>query len=94
MVTAIEVLEHLTDPMPVLHTIATVLRPGGILFVTTGNAAPHRAHLDRWSYVVPDVHVSFYERRAHSPSRTEPSVSSRSSPASCPVSPTSSGTRR
>jgi hypothetical protein len=38
-----------------------LLTPGGILFVTTGNVAPHRDRLDRWSYVVPDVHISFFE---------------------------------
>jgi SAM-dependent methyltransferase len=61
VVTAVEVVEHLVDPMPTLRQIARVLRPDGLLFLTTGNAAPFRGRLARWSYVLPDVHVSFFE---------------------------------
>jgi hypothetical protein len=38
-----------------------LLRPGGLLFLTTGNAAPYQKRLSSWRYVVPDVHVSFFE---------------------------------
>jgi hypothetical protein len=38
-----------------------MLRPGGLLFLTTGNAAPYRDKLAAWRYVMPDVHVSFFE---------------------------------
>jgi hypothetical protein len=37
------------------------MRPGGLLFLTTGNAAPFRDHLTTWRYVTPDVHISFFE---------------------------------
>ena len=33
----------------------------GLLFLTTRNAAPFRKRLSSWRYVVPDVHVSFFE---------------------------------
>jgi 2-polyprenyl-3-methyl-5-hydroxy-6-metoxy-1,4-benzoquinol methylase len=62
VVTAIEMLEHTLDPVAELRTIHDLLTPGGVLFLTTGNAAPHSADLTRWSYAkVPDVHISFFE---------------------------------
>lgn len=61
VVTAIEVLEHTVDPVQELRTIRRLLRPGGLLFLTTGNAAPFADRLLRWSYVVPEIHISFFE---------------------------------
>jgi SAM-dependent methyltransferase len=62
VVTAIEMLEHAIDPLDVLQDIHRLLAPGGVLFLTTGNAEPHRRDLTRWSYTgVPDVHVGFFE---------------------------------
>ena len=61
VVTAIEVIEHVTDPVSVLRRIRASLRPGGLLFITTGNSAPFRDRLATWRYVVPDVHIAFFE---------------------------------
>ncbi len=61
VVTAIEVVEHVVEPMKVFERMAGALRPGGLLFLTTGNARPHRDRLASWQYVRPEVHVSFYE---------------------------------
>jgi SAM-dependent methyltransferase len=61
VVTAIEVLEHTLDPLGELRRIRRLLRPGGLLFLTTGNAAPFADRLAQWSYVVPEIHVSFFE---------------------------------
>ena len=61
VVTAIEVLEHTLDPIGELRKIRELLRPGGLLFLTTGNAAPFADRLLRWSYVIPEIHVSFFE---------------------------------
>lgn len=63
VVSAIEVVEHLLDPVAELRRLRTLLRPGGLLLLTTGNAAPYRERLARWRYVVPEVHISFFEPR-------------------------------
>jgi len=61
-VSAIEVLEHIPNPLKDIGQIRKLLKPGGVLFVTTGNAQPWRDRLLHWSYTrCPDVHASFYE---------------------------------
>ncbi len=61
VITAIEVLEHVVDPVEVLGVIARLLKPGGVVFLTTGNAKPYRNRLPEWRYVIPEIHVSFFE---------------------------------
>lgn len=61
VVTAIEVLEHSVDPVGELRKMRAALKPGGLLFVTTGNAWPYRKKLASWQYVRPEVHISFFE---------------------------------
>ncbi|MGH9550330.1 MAG: class I SAM-dependent methyltransferase, partial [Terriglobales bacterium] len=63
VITAIEVVEHLVDPVKELRRIRSLLKPGGLLFVTTGNAAPHRERLFEWGYFLPEVHISLFEPR-------------------------------
>lgn len=61
IVTLIEVIEHVPEPVDLLRRVRRLLLPRGLLFLTTGNAAPYRGRLLDWSYVLPDVHVSFFE---------------------------------
>jgi SAM-dependent methyltransferase len=61
VITSIEVLEHVIEPIPFLQLVADLLMPGGIFFYTTGNATRFRDRMPKWRYVVPDVHVSYYE---------------------------------
>jgi SAM-dependent methyltransferase len=63
VVTAIEVLEHVPDPIAELRRMRSLLRPGGLLFATTGNAEPYAGRLAAWRYVIPEIHVSFFEPR-------------------------------
>ena len=61
VVTAIEVVEHIPGPLDTMQQIASLLKPGGIFFLTTGNAAPHRESFAAWKYVHPDIHVAYFE---------------------------------
>jgi SAM-dependent methyltransferase len=63
VVTAVEVLEHVVDPIAELRTMRQLLKPGGLLLITTGNARAHSDDLVRWRYVVPEIHISFFEPR-------------------------------
>jgi len=60
LVTAVEVLEHVADPIAELKRIYRLVRPGGVFFYTTGNSTRHQHRLTEWSYVRPDIHISYF----------------------------------
>lgn len=61
VVVAIDVLEHLADPLPVLTCLATFLRPGGILYVVTPNIASFSARLlGRWWWGFRPAHLTYF----------------------------------
>lgn len=64
VVTAIEVIEHLADPVRALSQLRKMLRPGGLLFLTTGNAACAPTEFCKWSYVAPEIHLSYFTPQA------------------------------
>ena len=61
VVTAVEVLEHVLDPVAELRTMRSLLRDDGLLFLTTGNAKPFADRLASWSYATPEIHISLFE---------------------------------
>jgi SAM-dependent methyltransferase len=61
VITAVEVLEHIVDPASTVQLIRRLLKPGGLFFLTTGNARPFRDRLAKWAYVIPEIHISFFE---------------------------------
>jgi len=66
VVSLVEVVEHVEFPDPVFALVARLLKPGGLLLVTTGNIAsivPRSKGLD-YGYIMPEVHVSYFTPRA------------------------------
>lgn len=58
-----DVLEHLTDPLAALEHIATLLAPGGVLYLALPDAGSRLARLmgARWWSVIP-THVQYFSR--------------------------------
>ena len=69
VVTLFEVIEHLKQPRTLLHECRNVLKPGGLLVISTGNTASWTAAAmqARWDYfhIARDGgHISFYNPRS------------------------------
>lgn len=59
-----EVIEHVPDPHSFAAALAAVTAPGGLLFITTPDAAHWRVPADllSWSEVIPVQHLRLYDR--------------------------------
>lgn len=66
VISLIEVAEHLESPDPVFALVARLLKPGGLLLLTTGNMGSVVARIQglAYGYVIPDIHVGYYTPRA------------------------------
>jgi SAM-dependent methyltransferase len=62
-----DVIEHLTDPVAALAHIATLLTPGGVLYMTLPDSGSRlaRAMGARWWGVIP-THVQYFSRHSMS----------------------------
>jgi 2-polyprenyl-3-methyl-5-hydroxy-6-metoxy-1,4-benzoquinol methylase len=60
LIFAIEVIEHNINPLEIFREFRSLLRPGGIVFLTTGDASPWWDKLTRWEYFAPEIHVSLF----------------------------------
>ena len=66
VVTMIEVLEHVADPVCLLSDAARWLRPGGLLYLTTPNVRSLNCRIlgQAWSVVCPPQHLILWTPRA------------------------------
>jgi 2-polyprenyl-3-methyl-5-hydroxy-6-metoxy-1,4-benzoquinol methylase len=65
VVTMWDVIEHLPDPRAALAQAARVMRPGGLLVLTTGDAEGRlaRRNLEQWNLMTPPAHLTFFSPR-------------------------------
>lgn len=63
VITMFEVIEHLKDPAGILKECHRILKPGGIIFISTGNAAGWTVRFlkNNWDYFdIQKGHISFF----------------------------------
>jgi SAM-dependent methyltransferase len=60
LITSTEVVEHLSDPLPVLALLRDHLAPGGTLALMTQFHANNPAHFQNWHYRREPTHIAFF----------------------------------
>lgn len=65
VISMIEVIEHLPAPLEPLQLVSRLLKPGGLLLLTTGNLESPIARRQgiHYRYCAPEIHVSLFNPR-------------------------------
>lgn len=65
VISLIEVIEHLPEPAATIALVSRLLKPGGLLLLTTGNldSPVARRHGIHYRYCAPEIHVSLFNPR-------------------------------
>lgn len=61
-----DVIEHVPDPAFVIDRLMALLKPGGLLFLSTpdmGSLAA-RAMRRHWAFMIPPLHLGYFDRRS------------------------------
>ncbi len=66
VITCTEVIEHVSNPREVINEISRILRPTGILWITTPNSQSLSAKLlgTKWSIIAPPEHLNLFSRKS------------------------------
>lgn len=66
VISAIEVLEHVAEPALAMRLLSRLLKPGGVLILTTGNldSPVARCRQLAYRYLIPEIHVSLFSPRS------------------------------
>jgi len=65
IISLIEVIEHIPEPASAIALVSRLLKPGGLLLLTTGNldSPVARRHGIHYRYCAPEIHVSLFNPR-------------------------------